>query len=132
MINTGSAPLETVSFRILSRSQLDDIHDASMRILQLTGVRVYSEEACALLGEAGAHVGADGLVKIPAHLIEWAVRSSPSSITIYDRNGAEAMHVGRRRTYFGTGSDTPKRDRPVYGRAPSSAAGGHRWFCPRR
>ena len=95
--------------------QLDDIHDASMRILRQTGVRVYSDEATALLANAGAHVGAGGLVKIPAHLIEWAVRSSPSSITIYDRNGAEAMQVGRRRTYFGTGSDTPNVIDPYTG-----------------
>jgi trimethylamine--corrinoid protein Co-methyltransferase len=115
MITTGSAPLETVGFRILSRSQLDDIHDASMRILRQTGVRVYSDEATALLADAGAHVGAGGLVRIPAHLIDWAVRSSPSSITIYDRNGAEAMHVGRRRTYFGTGSDTPNVIDPYTG-----------------
>ena len=115
MINTGSAPQGTVGFRILSRSQLDDIHDASMRILEQTGVRVYSDEATALLGGAGAYVGGGGLVKIPAHLIDWAVRRSPSSITIYDRNGEEAMHVGRRRTYFGTGSDTPNVIDPYTG-----------------
>ena len=121
-----------MGFRILSRSQLDAIHDASMRILAQTGVRVYSDEACRSAGGGGAHVGADGLVKIPAHLIDWAVRSSPSSITIYDRNGAEAMHVGRRRTYFGTGSDTPNVIDPYTGERRPAAAGRRRRLCPRR
>ena len=107
MINTGLASQETPAFRILSNSQMDAIHDASMRILARTGVRVYSDEAVELLRSAGAFVADDTLVRIPAHLIEWAVDASPGNITIYDRNGAEAMQLGRRRTYFGTGSDTP-------------------------
>jgi trimethylamine--corrinoid protein Co-methyltransferase len=115
MITTGSTTQETAGFRILSRCQLDEIHDASMRILEQTGVRVDSDEAVALLGDAGAHVGAGGLVKIPAYLIEWAVRTAPGNITVYDRDGVEAMRLGRRRTYFGTGSDTPNVIDPYTG-----------------
>jgi trimethylamine--corrinoid protein Co-methyltransferase len=107
MINTGLTPQETPAFRILSRSQMDAVHDASMRILAGTGVRVYNDEAIALLRDAGAFVAADGLVRIPAHLIDWAVAAAPSNVAIHDRSGAEAMQLGRRRTYFGTGSDTP-------------------------
>ena len=55
------------------------------------------------------------LVKIPAHLIDWAVSASPRNITLYDRNGREAMQLGRRRTYFGTGSDTPNVIDPYSG-----------------
>ena len=106
MISTGTAPQETPAFRLLSKSQMDAIHDASMRILAGTGVRVYSDEAIALLRDAGAFVDGD-LVKIPAHLLEWAVAAAPGNVTIYDRLGGEAMQLGRRRTYFGTGSDTP-------------------------
>jgi trimethylamine---corrinoid protein Co-methyltransferase len=115
MINTGLAPQATPEFRILSRSQIEAIHDASMRILAQTGVRVYNDEAIGLLRDAGAFVEADGLVKIPAHLIDWAVRVSPGNITIHDRNGSEAMRLGRRRTYFGTGSDTPNVIDPYTG-----------------
>jgi len=107
MISTGSAVQETPDFRILSRGQMDAIHDASMEILAQTGVRVYNDEAIALLRDAGAFVGSDSTVRIPAHLIDWAVSASPRNVTVYDRNGCEAMQLGRRRTYFGTGSDTP-------------------------
>ena len=66
MINTGSAVQETPDFRILSKAQLDAIHDASMSILARTGVRVYNEEAIVLLREAGAFVADDSTVRIPA------------------------------------------------------------------
>ena len=115
MISTGLATQETPGFRILSRCQMDAIHDASMRILAQTGVRVYNDEAVRLLGDAGAFVGGDALVRIPAHLIDWAVGASPSNITIFDRNGSETMQLGRRRTYFGTGSDTPNVIDPYTG-----------------
>lgn len=115
MISTGLAGQDTPSFRILSPSQLDMIHDASMQILAQTGVRVESSEARALLEGAGAYVTAEATVRIPARLVEWAVGVAPSNITIYDRNGVEAMQLGRRRTYFGTGSDTPNVVDPYTG-----------------
>ena len=115
MISTGTATQKTPEFRILSRNQLDAIHDASMRILAQTGVRVESEEARALLERAGAYITPEATVHIPARLVEWAVGVAPSNISIYDRNGAEAMQLGRRRTYFGTGSDTPNVADPYTG-----------------
>ncbi len=102
MISTDSA-----SHHVLTRGQMDQVHDASMKILEQTGVRVDNGEASALLEDAGAFVSGDGMVRIPARLIEWAVGAAPSNVTIYDRTGREAMQLGRRRTYFGTGSDTP-------------------------
>jgi len=102
------------AFRILTRAQIDAIHEASMRILGQTGVRIYEEEAIALLRGAGATVAGD-LVTIPASLVEWAVGVAPDNITIYDRSGEEAMRLGGRRTYFGTGSDTPNTIDPRSG-----------------
>ena len=102
MISTDAA-----GHRVLTRDQIDRIHDASMKVLEQTGVRVDSGEATALLEEAGAFVHDDGRVRIPARLVEWAVGVAPGNVTIHDRGGREAMRLGRRRTYFGTGSDTP-------------------------
>lgn len=105
----------TPSFRVLSECQLDDIHDASVEILSRTGVRVYSEEAIGLFRRAGAFVDDGNLVRVPARLIDWAVRCAPHSITIFNQRAEAAMHLGRRRTYFGTGSDTLNVIDPVSG-----------------
>jgi trimethylamine--corrinoid protein Co-methyltransferase len=104
-----------LGFRVLSDCQLDDIHDASMEILARTGVRVCNEEAIGLLRRAGAFVEDGNLVKVPARLVDWAVRCAPHSITVFNRRSEAAMHLGRRRTYFGTGSDTLNVIDPVSG-----------------
>jgi trimethylamine--corrinoid protein Co-methyltransferase len=44
-------------------------------------------------------------VRIPAHLAEWALRTAPSRITLYDRRGNPAMRLGDRISTYGTGSD---------------------------
>jgi trimethylamine--corrinoid protein Co-methyltransferase len=106
MIRSGHTIRATPEFRILSKSQLEDIHDASMEILSRTGVVIEAVEAVALLRKAGAFVEDGNRVRVPAHLVEWSVRAAPSNIKIYHRTGALAMDLGRRRTYFGTGSDT--------------------------
>lgn len=106
MMTIGLTRQEAPSFRILSADQLDAIHNASMEILTRTGVHIRDAEATALLRNAGASVSSEPLVRIPARLIDWALSVAPHDVTIYDRNGIEAMRLGRRRTYFGTGSDT--------------------------
>jgi trimethylamine:corrinoid methyltransferase-like protein len=41
-------------FRVLSKRQISELHFASTHILERTGVAIYSDEALALLGDAGA------------------------------------------------------------------------------
>ncbi len=77
MMQSGCAAQVTPAFRVLSPSQLDQIHDASLEILRRTGVRIYSDEAIDLLRAAGAFVEDGSLVKIPSRLVDWAVRAAP-------------------------------------------------------
>jgi trimethylamine:corrinoid methyltransferase-like protein len=46
-------------------------------------------------------------VQIPAHLVEDAIRSSPKSVTIYNRQGKIAMVLAGRNYYFGCHGDNP-------------------------
>lgn len=94
-------------FQLLSQDQIKQIHLASLDILERTGVRVMLQEALDLLEKAGAWVLSENMVKIPAHLVEEALRSAPSRIAIYDRNGSPAMNFEGFNTYFGPGTDTP-------------------------
>jgi trimethylamine---corrinoid protein Co-methyltransferase len=106
MIRSGHSVQVTPAYQLLSPGQLQDIHDASMEILAGTGVRIHNDEAISLLRAAGSFVEDGNLVKIPAHLIDWAVGVAPKNVAVYKRTGEVAMQLGRRRTYFGTGSDT--------------------------
>ena len=59
-----------------------------------------------LLKDAGCLVK-DSIARIPGWLIKEAIRTAPSKINIYNREGLPAMSLESNRTYYGTGSDLP-------------------------
>ena len=94
-------------FRLLTESQLEDLHFATLHVLEETGVRVDDEEALGLLRSAGARISTQNIVHLPAHLVEEAIASAPSTVTLYHRDGKGRMLLEGRRFYFGTGSGCP-------------------------
>ena len=76
-----------------------------MTILERTGVRFYEPEALGLLQKAGADISEGNRVRIPHQLVEWAIRTAPKSVTLYNRHGDPVMLLDGHRAYFGTGSD---------------------------
>ncbi len=90
----------------LSSQAAKQIHHAALRILEKTGVAVRHPHAVELLHSAGCDVAGER-VRIPAYLVEDALRSAPSTITVYDRQGRPALWLAGRRSYWGPGSDTP-------------------------
>ncbi len=91
---------------ILTAEEMREIKDATFRLLERTGVKIYSPEALALLKEAGAAMEGT-LVKIDRSLAERCLRSAPERIDIYDRDGALAMELFDRNSYFGPGVTCP-------------------------
>jgi len=65
---------------------------------------LYYQPAIDLLKKAGCIVE-ENRVRIPEHLVKWALRTAPSRITLYDRSGKPVMPLGDRISTFGTGSD---------------------------
>jgi trimethylamine--corrinoid protein Co-methyltransferase len=80
------------------------MHRASLDILERTGVFVNYQPALDLLKKAGCLVQ-DNHVRFPSHLVEWALRTAPSRITLYNRKGEPVMPMGDRISTYGTGSD---------------------------
>jgi len=78
-------------FRLLSDSQLEELHLATLQILERTGVAFECQEAIELLDGAGADVSNPGRVKIPSYLVEQALRTAPKIITLYTREGEPAI-----------------------------------------
>ena len=81
------------------------LHEASVSILERTGVRLHDAEAVARLDGAGARVGDDGRVFVPGSLVEWALSVAPRSITLHDRSGEPAIALDDDNVAFGPGSD---------------------------
>jgi trimethylamine---corrinoid protein Co-methyltransferase len=86
-------------------AQAAKIHNASLEVLERTGARFYLQEAIDMLSRAGASVSEGNRVRIPARLVEWAFTTVRSGVTLYDRNGLQAMDLQGFNCYFGTGSD---------------------------
>lgn len=93
-------------FTMLGADDCQRLHEASCRILERTGVRVYHAGALQLLKQAGAYIE-DDLVKIPVELVEEALATVPHAFNLYRRGGEQAACVlDGTQSYFGPGSDT--------------------------
>ncbi|MFH1137103.1 MAG: trimethylamine methyltransferase family protein [Pseudomonadota bacterium] len=100
---------ETTSndYRPASLSDIEKLHEASLRILEKTGAAVFHPQALELFKKAGAEV--DGrIVRLKPSLVEWALKTVPKELTIYNRNLEPAMSIGggRRASHYGVGSDS--------------------------
>ena len=93
--------------RFLADDQLDEIHRATLQVLERTGVIVHEEETLAMLSGAGCSVSERNRVRIPPHVVEEALRSVPARLTLTDRNGERRLLVEGRKSYWETGSDVP-------------------------
>lgn len=96
-----------LSFKVLNKTQIVNIHGASLEILRRTGVRIFENEVLNLLKDNGCFIEDGNLVKFPTALVEWAIDIAPSQVTICNRNGEPAMFLQNDNVYFGPGSDCP-------------------------
>jgi len=106
MINSYFVAQVSPGIKLLSDDQKQEIHGATLELLRRTGVNVLVPEARELLKKAGCWLDGER-VRIPSHLIEWAIRTAPTRVVLCDRDGNPAMELEGRKGYYGTGSDTP-------------------------
>jgi len=96
-------------FRILSDKQIEELHFATLQILERAGVAFECQEAIDILGDAGADVSDPNRVKIPSYMVEQALRTAPKMITLYSREGEPAIILnGQTGSHFGSMPDCPE------------------------
>ena len=94
--------------KVLTDEQVESIHQASLRILDRTGVRFDSEDARQRLVEAGAipHRVRKDVLTFPHGVVESAIRSTPQEITHHARDPEwNVMHNGERTYPYASGGD---------------------------
>lgn len=91
---------------VLSGDDLELIHLSTVEVLRRTGIAVKELKAVEVFKKIGCFVDGER-VRIPAHLVERALRATPPRVAMSDRNGNPAMFLEDNNVYFGTGSDTP-------------------------
>ncbi|MHC4395744.1 MAG: trimethylamine methyltransferase family protein [Planctomycetota bacterium] len=91
-------------YKPLKPNDVKKIVDSSFEILARSGMAVYSPTAWEALKAAGAQMDPDTrVVKLPRALVEDAVASNPSSVTLYSRDGNFDAVLEKNRVYYGTG-----------------------------
>ena len=81
--------------KMLTDEQIQDIHKYTMQVLATTGVRVDSPSALAMLEKRVGSSNVEGrTVRIPAELVEWAIKVAPKQIQMYDRRGNPQFTIG--------------------------------------
>jgi len=93
------------TYHLLTPEQIKSIHTATLELLETVGVDVHHDEARQLLADSGCRLTGGHRVRIPNWLVETAIQSAPSRVTIYDRLGNEAMRLEGRRVHYGLGTD---------------------------
>jgi trimethylamine--corrinoid protein Co-methyltransferase len=98
-------PSSTVhpTLTVLTDEQIHQVHQFSLEILSRVGLRVDSARALKLFARAGAGVKVEGeRVFIRPEKVEWAIKSAPSTVQIYNRRGEPAFRAGDG-THYGVG-----------------------------
>lgn len=89
---------------LLSAEQKAQVHAYALKILATTGVRLDSEPLTRLIAQKlGPSCVDNARVRFPPEAVEWALKSAPSTLDIFDRAGNLAFHLDDGRTHFGVG-----------------------------
>ena len=107
MIESNLSALLSPFYKRLSESQLRQIHDATLEIMERTGVRFYNDKAVTLFKKGGADITDNNRVHIPSWRVEWALNIAPKQIILYDQEGKASIRLSGRKSYYGNGSDLP-------------------------
>jgi trimethylamine--corrinoid protein Co-methyltransferase len=89
-------------YRPLTREQIEGVHQASLAVLERTGIHVENERALALYRQGGARV--DGArVYLSPSTVEQALEKVPSRVLLAGRDPGQDVVLEGRRVYAGTG-----------------------------
>lgn len=95
----------TPTLNVLTKDQIQQVHQHSLDILSTTGIRVDSPRALELFAKFSCDIKDNNQVFIGEELINWALNAAPSAIDIYDRSRQYRFTLGgeSQTTRFGVG-----------------------------
>lgn len=86
-------------YQLISQTELEQIHENSLRIMANMGIVMPDPESQEILKRHGATVEGD-IVKFPRALVEQAIKDAPSSFTIYGRDPSKNVEITCERTAY--------------------------------
>lgn len=94
-----------INYSTLNNRQCCEILEGVFSVLEKTGCLIRSSKAKQLLEEAGCKADGENVL-IPRDLIIEAIKSTPSELSIYDRNGSLALDLADGNMHFGPAIST--------------------------
>jgi len=92
----------------LSQGELDAIHNASLKVLETTNIKVMSKQALDILKKAGAKVDyASNHASIPRNLVQEALDMAPKTITYAARNPKYDFVLNKQEPHFCADGSAP-------------------------
>jgi trimethylamine--corrinoid protein Co-methyltransferase len=94
---------------ILSRSDIEKIHGATVEVLRRLGIKVWEPHAFDLFKDAGADTDKKTkMVRIPESLLKETIRKAPSEFYMYGRDPKYRLRMGAKRVHFSLAGQTVK------------------------
>jgi len=74
--------------KLFTDEQIEGIHQASLRVLEKTGIAMQNTRALEVMKNAGATVDrTKQIVKVPSYLVEESIQKAPKLVKLYGREG---------------------------------------------
>jgi trimethylamine--corrinoid protein Co-methyltransferase len=89
----------------LEEDNIKEIYDAALRVLESTGVEINNNEVLELLNQNGVTIDFEKKrAKFPQDLVKKCVKSAPSEVKLYSRDGKQNLLLKEDNVYFNPGS----------------------------
>jgi trimethylamine--corrinoid protein Co-methyltransferase len=105
--------VKTSRFQVLSKNEIQQIHEGSLKVLVTKGVKVEAQDLRDLFRERGADVNdAEQVVRIPGELVLRAVEQAPKAFNIFGFRPKFKAKISTRSSHFcGLGTPTNMLDK---------------------
>ena len=84
---------------VLSSGELEQLHNATLGILEKTGVKVMHDPLREKLAKAGADTDENGVVHLPAKMVEELLLMAPREVRLAMMDG-KILHIGGHNRYY--------------------------------
>ena len=96
----GFQPTIGLGLNLFSEESIEQLHVATLEVLSEVGMEIGSREALEVYEKGGCHVDYDEMrVRIPNYVVEEAIRSCPSTFTLYGKTEEFDVHMTPGRVY---------------------------------
>ncbi|CAD0185536.1 trimethylamine:corrinoid methyltransferase [Ruegeria sp. THAF57] len=94
--------LEGGTYKPLTQTQVEQIHDAALTALETIGLADAPQSGIDYLVGAGCTLGDDGRIRFPRALVEDTIANANRSVTLCSRDGSTDLELSGTRVHYGT------------------------------